>query len=70
MVIVVENTNNELNEVVNISRNIFQLYNKLSYIEIKYGKDSEEYKKISSYIEMLAEVENDYFDAVFKNKKN
>lgn len=66
----VESTNNELNEVVNISRNIFQLYNKLSYIEIKYGKDSEEYKKISSYIEMLAEVENDYFDAVFKNKKN
>lgn len=65
----VESTNNELNEVVKISYNIFQLYNKLSYAEIKYGKDSDQYKKISSYIEISAEAENEYFESIFKNEK-
>lgn len=64
-----ESTNEELNKALNTSCNIFSLYEKLSYAEIKYGKDSEEYKKLSSYIEMSAEVENEYFDSIFRNEK-
>lgn len=65
----VESTNNELNEVVKISYNIFQLYNKLSYAEIKYGKDSDQYKKISSYIEISAEAEMSILNLFLKMRK-
>lgn len=59
----------ELNKVVNNSYNIFLLYKKLSYAEMKYGINSEEYKKIASYIEILQEEENNYFELIFKNRK-
>ncbi len=64
-----ESIGNELNKLITISSNVFKLYRKLSYAEVKYGRDSEEYKKISSYIEMSVEAENEYYDSLLKNKK-
>lgn len=54
-------------KLISYSDSITRLYMNLCDVEYKYGRDSEEYKKYVSYIEMAVDYENRKIDASFND---
>ncbi len=57
----------QFGKIISYSDNITKLYLKLCDAEYKKGKDSAEYKKLISYIEMAVDYENKLLEKVFED---
>lgn len=57
-------SNNIIDELLNLSKNIMNLYVKLSDTEFRYGKESEEYKKIVEAIDLSVEYEEELKEVI------
>ena len=54
----------QLNSWQKLSSNIVELYNRLVEEELLFGKDTEQYKKIVSYLELCLEEEKEFDDKI------
>lgn len=59
--------NEEFDKMISLSNKISSLHINLSRVEYEKGKDSLEYKKLVSAIEMSKELENDYISNITKD---
>ena len=57
-----------INQIIELTKKIFKIYNTLYELEINNQKDSELYKKNLKYLDVLTDLENELYEKIPSNK--